>query len=106
MSTRASRESTLEAVFREGVEKLNGKAAKFVSPGWAGVTDRIVILPHLPVHFVELKKTGKPLEPLQLLFRDFVIERGHPHAVLDSPAKVATWLAERHREIARAKALQ
>lgn len=106
MSTRAHRESTLERSFREGVEKLNGKALKFVSPGEAGVTDRIVIFPFIPVQFVELKKEGKPLEPLQVLFRDWLLERGQHHACLDTHAKVAAWLAEMHRRIDRAGKLQ
>lgn len=106
MSTRAHRESTLEQMFREGVEALNGKAYKFVSPGEAGVSDRIVVLPFIPVWFVELKKTDKPLEPLQVLFMQYVTSRGHRHAVLDTTAKVAAWLAARHQEIDRARRLQ
>lgn len=106
MSTRARRESTLEAFFREGCEALGGKAYKFVSPGEAGVTDRVVVLPHCPVWFVELKKTGKPLEPLQVLFRTWLLERGHRHAVLDSHEAVAAWLAERHRDMTRARKLK
>jgi len=105
MSKRKVRESAIETLFREGVEALGGKAYKFVSPGEAGVYDRIVVLPYLPVHFVELKRPGRDLDPLQVLFRDYVAERGHPHAMLDSAPAVATWLAERAREIARRRKL-
>lgn len=105
MSTRAKRESTLESDFREGVEKLNGMCLKFVSPGCSGVTDRIVVFPFIPVWFVELKKDGKPLQPLQILFRNDLLARHKLHALLDTHAKVAAWLAERHREIARARRL-
>jgi hypothetical protein len=106
MSHDTRRESSIERVLREGVEKLGGKAYKFVSPGEAGVADRVIVLPFIPVWFVECKAEHKPLEPLQILFRDFVTERGHQHATLDSIAKVSNWLAARHRDIMRAKALR
>lgn len=53
-------ESRIEARLRRGVERLGGKALKWVSPGNSGVPDRIVILPKGRVYFVELKQlTGK-----------------------------------------------
>ena len=106
MRNRAPRESAIERELREGVEALNGKCYKFVSPGCSGVSDRIIVLPFIPVWFVETKRPGKELERLQELFRDEVVSRGQKHAMLDTTAKVAAWLAARHKEIARAKALQ
>lgn len=38
-------EKELERKFMYTIKKLGGKAYKFVSPGNAGVPDRIVILP-------------------------------------------------------------
>lgn len=105
MTKRKPRESSVETLFRQGCEALGGKAYKFVSPGEAGVADRVVVLPFIPAEFVELKRDGKALEPLQILFRDFVIERGHPHAVLDSHKAVAAWLATKAQQIARRKRL-
>lgn len=41
------------------VKRQGGKAYKFVSPGNAGVPDRIVIFPGGRVCFIELKSEGK-----------------------------------------------
>ncbi len=47
-------------------KKRGGLALKFVSPGMDGVPDRIVLLPHGKLAFVELKAPGKTLRPLQI----------------------------------------
>ena len=38
------RESSIESKFRDEVKEVGGMAYKFVSPGNAGVPDRVVIL--------------------------------------------------------------
>ena len=58
-------EKDLEARFRERVRQAGCKALKFVSPGNAGVPDRIVLVPGGRACFVELKKKGKKPRPLQ-----------------------------------------
>lgn len=76
-------ESRIERRLRREIEKLGGKALKFVSPGMAGVPDRIVLMPGGRLMFVELKAPGQTLRPLQvkrkrdlesLGFRVFVID--------------------------------
>lgn len=42
---------------------------KFVSPGHAGVPDRIILTPGGHVVFVELKQAGKELRPLQVYWQ-------------------------------------
>lgn len=42
---------------------------KFVSPGHAGVPDRMILTPSGHVIFVELKQEGKKLRPLQLFWQ-------------------------------------
>ena len=59
------RESAIEARLRKGVRKAGGLALKFVSPGNAGVPDRIVIVRGKAI-FVELKADGGCLSPLQV----------------------------------------
>ena len=54
------KESEIEGRLRDGVKRLGGKAFKFVSPGNAGVPDRLVVLPGGKIIFAELKTdTGK-----------------------------------------------
>ena len=59
------KERDIEALLRDGVKQLGGKAYKWVSPGNAGVPDRIVILPGGKVIFVELKQENGRLTRLQ-----------------------------------------
>lgn len=58
-------EKDIEKKLVAGVKKLNGRAFKWVSPGTAGVPDRIVILPQGRIYFVELKTESGYLRPLQ-----------------------------------------
>jgi len=53
------REKTIEERLRETVKRLGGLALKFVSPGFTGVPDRIVLMPGGRIYFVELKSYGK-----------------------------------------------
>lgn len=54
-------ERDVERVLVSEVKKLGGRAYKWVSPGNAGVPDRIVIFPGRPPVFVEIKSdTGTP----------------------------------------------
>lgn len=59
-------EKQIESYLRKQAEKKGGRAYKFVSPGNAGVPDRIVVLPKGRVVFVELKGPHGHLTALQL----------------------------------------
>lgn len=59
------KERDIEVLLREGIKQLGGKAYKWVSPGNAGVPDRIVVLPGGKVIFVELKQENGRLTRLQ-----------------------------------------
>ena len=59
------RERDIERVLVAEVKKVGGRAYKWVSPGNAGVPDRIVIFPGRPPVFVELKAGGGTLTALQ-----------------------------------------
>ena len=58
-------EIIIEKYLVSEVKKLGGTAYKFVSPGHAGVPDRLCLMPNGTVFFVELKATGKTTRPLQ-----------------------------------------
>ncbi|WP_410496823.1 VRR-NUC domain-containing protein [Cellulosilyticum sp. ST5] len=59
-------ESRTEQAFVRAVNARGGIAYKFVSPGVNGVPDRLVLLPHGKIAFVELKAKSKKMRPLQL----------------------------------------
>ena len=62
--TELVRESEIEAYLVKRVREAGGISYKFVSPGRAGVPDRIVILEN-EVGFVEVKAPGKKPTALQ-----------------------------------------
>ena len=49
------REKEIEKFLVNGVRKMGGVAFKFVSPGNAGVPDRLVVMPGGKIYFAELK---------------------------------------------------
>lgn len=58
-------EKNVESYLRIKVRQMGGKAYKFVSPGNAGVPDRLVVIPGCEMFFVELKATGGKTTKLQ-----------------------------------------
>lgn len=81
------REKVIERHLAVPVKKLGGMAVKFVSPGLAGVPDRIILLPDGKMAFVELKAPGRRLRALQekrkkqleaLGFSVYVIDSDYP----------------------------
>lgn len=58
-------EKEIEKILISEVKKLGGRAYKWVSPGNAGVPDRIVIFPRRRPVFVELKTDRGRLTSLQ-----------------------------------------
>lgn len=76
-------EKELEKKFAEAVKKCGGIAFKFVSPGNAGVPDRLVVLPGGHIGFVELKQEGKRPTPLQRRQQNRLRELGCFVTILD-----------------------
>ncbi len=68
------REKEIEKKLTLEVKKRGGLAVKFVSPGFDGMPDRILLMPDGKMAFVEVKVSGKRPRPLQMarhkLFRD------------------------------------
>ena len=58
-------EKDVEKKLIRGIKKLGGRAYKWVSPGNAGVPDRIIIMPEGRIYFVELKTDTGRLSGLQ-----------------------------------------
>ena len=59
------REKQIEQHLRKAVKEQGGLCLKFVSPGYDGVPDRIILMPNGKIAFAELKAPGKKMRPLQ-----------------------------------------
>lgn len=92
-------ERDIEKLLVSGVKTLEGVAYKFVSPGNAGVPDRIVLLPGGIVEFVELKtSTGKPTS-LQLRQAERICRLGCSVHILYGKAGVKQFLEDVEKKV-------
>ena len=82
------REKTIEAKLVKAVRIMGGLAPKFVSPGFDGVPDRLVLLPQGKIAFIELKAPGKALRPLQVRRKRQLETLGFPVYRIDSPEQI------------------
>lgn len=71
-----------------------GVALKFVSPGFDGVPDRIVLLPGGRIAFVELKAPGRHPRPLQVKRKRQLESLGFRVYVVDSIEQIGGVLDE------------
>ena len=87
-------EKEIEKILTDGARRLGGRAYKWVSPGSAGVPDRIVILPGRAPVFVELKTDRGSLTGLQKLQIRRLQELGQDVRVLRGEDAVKEFLEE------------
>lgn len=59
-------ERSVEQALVRKVKDRGGFALKFVSPGFDGVPDRLLLFPNGRIAFVELKAPGKRMRKLQI----------------------------------------
>ncbi len=59
-------EKKTECKLKSAVKNMGGIAFKFTAPGINGVPDRLVLLPHGKIAFIELKAPGRKMRPLQV----------------------------------------
>jgi hypothetical protein len=70
-------EKDIEQKLRKKVEGLGGRCLKWVCPGWAGVPDRIILLPGARIFFVETKRPkGGALSAVQKKWREWLTALG------------------------------
>jgi hypothetical protein len=87
-------EKTIEQKLTLAVKKHGGIAPKFVSPGFDGMPDRLVILPDGVIAFAELKAPGKKPRPLQLARHRLLRSLGVRVYVIDSEEQIGGMLHE------------
>ncbi|WP_416148932.1 VRR-NUC domain-containing protein [Salipaludibacillus sp. HK11] len=76
------------------VKKMGGLALKFVSPGFDGMPDRLVLLPNGKQAFVECKAPGKTLRPLQEKRKSQLESLGSLVFCLDGAEQIQPLLSE------------
>ena len=88
------RERTLERKLTQSVANMGGLALKFVSPGLAGVPDRLLLFPEGKIAFVEMKAPGKQPTSLQRLRHAQLRNLGFRVYVLDDLVQIRKLLDE------------
>ena len=87
-------EKNTEQKLVKAVKARGGIAPKFVSPGFDGVPDRIVLLPRGRIAFIELKAKGRKMRPLQVRRKRQLESLGFSVYCIDSPEQIGGILDE------------
>ena len=87
-------EKSTEQKLVKAVKSKGGLAPKFVSPGFDGVPDRIVLLPRGRIAFIELKAKGRKMRPLQVRRKRQLESLGFSVYCIDSPEQIGGILDE------------
>ena len=82
------REKTIEKKLILAIKDMGGIAPKFMSPGFDGMPDRIVLLPGGRMGFVEVKVPGKVPRPLQEARHRMLRRLGFQVYVLDMAEQI------------------
>lgn len=77
-------EQEIEQQLVRAVKKMGGRAVKFMSPGFDGMPDRLVLLPGGKCGFVEVKAPGKKPRALQRVRIEMLRAWGFKVYVLDA----------------------
>ena len=88
------REKSIEQKLILMVKKRGGICPKFVSPGLAGMPDRIALLPDGHIGFVEVKAPGETPRPLQTSRHKLLHRLGFKVFVLDDIKQIGGILDE------------
>lgn len=88
------REREIEKKLVDAVKTQGGVCWKFISPGTAGVPDRIILMPTGRIAFVEVKAPGESPRKLQLARHRLLRRLGFKTFVLDNPEQIGGILDE------------
>lgn len=88
------REKKIEQKLVTAVKKHGGICPKFVSPGFDGMPDRLVLLPHGRFAFVEVKAPGEKPRPLQMARHGRLRKLGYRVYVLDDVNQIERMICE------------
>ena len=88
------REKQIEQKLVQEVRKNGGICPKFTSPGFAGMPDRLILLPHGRLAFAELKAPGQKPRPLQAARHGMLRRLGFRVYVLDGEGQIEKIISE------------
>ena len=83
-----AKEKVIEMKLCKAVKAVGGLCLKFVSPGYAGVPDRLILIAFGKVAFVEVKAPGEKPRPLQIARINKIRSLGFKVYVLDDEKKI------------------
>jgi hypothetical protein len=81
-------EQEIEQQLVRAVKKMGGRAVKFMSPGFDGMPDRLVLLPGGKCGFVEVKAPGKKPRALQRVRIEMLRAWGFKVYVADAKGQI------------------
>jgi hypothetical protein len=87
-------EKEIEQKLVQAAKRAGGWAVKFVSPGYDGMPDRLLLLSGGRMSFVEVKAPGKKPRPLQLKRHELLRRLGFMVYVLDDGEQIEQILKE------------
>ena len=82
------REKQIEQKLVQAVKAMGGICPKFVSPGYDGMPDRLILLPNGRMAFAELKAHGKKPRPLQTARHKMLKRLGFRVYVIDAAEQI------------------
>ena len=91
---RGMREKQIEQKLTLMVKKAGGIALKFVSPSFAGMPDRLVLLPGGVFAFAELKAPGMKPRALQVARHEMLRRMGFKVYVIDGIEQIGGMIDE------------
>lgn len=87
-------EKSIESKLVKTVKERGGICPKFVSPGFAGMPDHLVLLPFGRIAFVEVKAPGKKPRALQIKRHRTLCSLGFSVYTLDAMEQIGGILDE------------
>ena len=88
------REREIERKLVSALKSSGGICPKFVSPGFDGMPDRVLLLPHGKFGFVEVKRSGEKPRPLQIARHRLLRKLGFLVFVLDGEEQIGGMIDE------------
>lgn len=92
-------EKPIEKYLVKKAKSIGARAAKFVSPGWSGVPDRIIMAPGGLIVFVECKAPGEKPRKLQVYRMKQLNELGFRTETVDTYESVDRLINDIDRDV-------